>query len=186
MTNELREQIRNSFNLKETDELLDIWKTNDKVEWSDVAFGVLKEILKERLGKVPRQNEPILEHKKKELSKEILDVVLSKEEFKNADTAEFYEPKYVLKLANWLDKAALISIGISIALGLTEFPNTWNIVLQYFHSNQNWNFVVTIITVFITCIGVGLQILMIYFPLKALEYVLRVLMEMEFNSRKAK
>ena len=186
MTNELREQIRNSFNLKETDELLDIWKTNDRVEWSDVAFGVLKEILKERLGKVPRQNEPILEHKKKEHRKEILDVVLSKEEFKNADTAEFYEPKYVLKLTNWLDKAALISIGVSIALGLTEFPNTWVIILQYFHNIQNLNFVVTIITIFIICIGVGLQILMIYFPLKALGYILRVLMEMEFNSRKAK
>ncbi|HUI89457.1 MAG TPA: hypothetical protein VLX61_12110 [Anaerolineales bacterium] len=67
MTNDLREQIRNSFNLRETDELLSIWKTNDRVEWSDVAFKVLREILKKRLGKVPQQNEPVYEHKKKDL-----------------------------------------------------------------------------------------------------------------------
>ena len=186
MSDDLRNQIRHNFDLKETDELLSIWKTNDRVEWSDMAFVVLKEILEERLGKVPLQNEPVYAHKKKEPGKEILNIVLSKEEFKNVDAAVFYEPKYALKLAYWLDKAALISIAVSIALGLIAFPNTWNIVLQYFHNNRDWNLAITIVTIFIICIGVGLQVLTTYFPLKVLEYVLRVLMEMEFNSREPK
>ncbi|HUI89456.1 MAG TPA: hypothetical protein VLX61_12105 [Anaerolineales bacterium] len=114
-----------------------------------------------------------------------MEAVLSKEEFKRADAAVFYKPKNALKLAYWLDKAALISIGVSIAVGLTAFPNTWNIASQYFHGTQGFNLVIAIIASFIILIGIGLQILTTYFPLKALAYILRVLMEMEFNSRKS-
>jgi predicted nucleic-acid-binding Zn-ribbon protein len=62
MTDELRDQIYNSMNLKETEELIDIWRTNDQYAWSETAFEVVRQILTKRLsGKLPPQNKPILE-----------------------------------------------------------------------------------------------------------------------------
>ena len=55
MSSEFRKQIYSELNLKETDELLEIWHTNDHEEWSDAAFDVVLEILIERLGEVPIQ-----------------------------------------------------------------------------------------------------------------------------------
>ena len=53
MNHELRDQIYNNMNLRETDELLEIWQTNDRVEWSETTFEVIKEILKSRGVKSP-------------------------------------------------------------------------------------------------------------------------------------
>jgi len=62
MNNSLHEQIYKNLNSKATDELLEIWKTNDRVEWSDTVFKIIESLLKERMGQVPPQDEPILEH----------------------------------------------------------------------------------------------------------------------------
>ena len=69
MSNGLRKQIRENFDLKETDEIVEIWTTNDRVEWSETAFDIMKEILEQRLGEIPPQNEPVLEHVKKKSTK---------------------------------------------------------------------------------------------------------------------
>lgn len=44
--------------LKETDELISIWQKNNRAEWSDAAFEVVKELLIERGQVLPEQNEP--------------------------------------------------------------------------------------------------------------------------------
>ena len=49
-------QIYNSLQEKDTQELLAIWKKNDREEWSDAAFDVLKAILQQRVGILPEQN----------------------------------------------------------------------------------------------------------------------------------
>ncbi|HAW52799.1 MAG TPA: hypothetical protein DCX54_10815 [Flavobacteriales bacterium] len=59
MFNDLREQIYKNFELEETDTLLDIWQTNNRGEWSDLVFEILKEILADRLEAVPPQNEAV-------------------------------------------------------------------------------------------------------------------------------
>lgn len=46
--------------LKDTDELISIWQKNNRVEWSDVAFEVVKELLVERGQVLPEQDKPIL------------------------------------------------------------------------------------------------------------------------------
>ena len=48
MTNELHKQIYNELNLRETNDLLEIWQTNNRAEWSDIAFEIIKQILTER------------------------------------------------------------------------------------------------------------------------------------------
>jgi tetratricopeptide (TPR) repeat protein len=53
MKEDLLQQIRNNFELFETDDLLEIWKTHNSDEWTEEAFIVLKEILFKRLGTNP-------------------------------------------------------------------------------------------------------------------------------------
>jgi HEAT repeat protein len=62
MNDDFRNQVFETLNQKETDDLVDIWKKNDRVEWSEVTFDVVREILQNRLGEIPKQNEPILEY----------------------------------------------------------------------------------------------------------------------------
>jgi hypothetical protein len=62
MSDDFRKQIYNTLKLKETDELVEIWKINDRVEWSELAFDVIREILQQRLGEIPPQDEPVYEH----------------------------------------------------------------------------------------------------------------------------
>jgi tetratricopeptide (TPR) repeat protein len=51
----MKAQIQDNLRLKETDELLEIWHTADHEEWTDMAFEVIQEILRDRLGEVPAQ-----------------------------------------------------------------------------------------------------------------------------------
>jgi hypothetical protein len=54
----LRRQVYANMQLRTTEELLEIWEKNDRGEWSDIAFNVVKKILKKRLGNVPEQPPP--------------------------------------------------------------------------------------------------------------------------------
>ncbi len=56
--NVLKSQIRSSMLLKTTEELVEIWQMNDRNEWSPEAFQVVKELLIERLGTLPKQQYP--------------------------------------------------------------------------------------------------------------------------------
>jgi hypothetical protein len=55
MNDDLRSQIHNSMSLKETSELINIWQRHNLNEWSDLAFEVVENILRERLGELPPQ-----------------------------------------------------------------------------------------------------------------------------------
>ena len=52
----ISQSIRSNMQLKDSDELLAIWKKHDRLEWSDEAFTIIHDILFERLGDVPPQN----------------------------------------------------------------------------------------------------------------------------------
>jgi len=56
MSNELRKQIYGSLSQKGTDELIEIWLTNDHIEWTEMAFDVIREILQERFVELPSQD----------------------------------------------------------------------------------------------------------------------------------
>jgi len=55
------EQIMASFKEKSTEELERIWKENDRDQWSDEAFGVVRSLLLERTGSLPTQNRAVVE-----------------------------------------------------------------------------------------------------------------------------
>jgi hypothetical protein len=57
------------------------------------------------------------------------------------------------------------------------------IVQPYFIRNPN-SILVYAFTVLVLILNAAIGIIVIYFPLKALAHILRILMEMEFRSRK--
>jgi hypothetical protein len=183
MSNDFRRQIYNNFNLKETDELVEIWQTNDRVEWSDDTFGIIQEILQERLGELPSQNEPILEYaddNKVEVNKDESDFEFL---IDNDNPPEFYNPHEVLRLEKWINWAAIASVVASIISSLLELQRMHFIVWGFFMNNVEKNSIAWLITIVIFVFAVGLQCIVIYFPIRALGSILKILMEMEFNSR---
>lgn len=57
MKDDLKKQIRANLDFWDSNNLLKIWSANDRFEWSEEAFEVIREILEERLGTVPPQDE---------------------------------------------------------------------------------------------------------------------------------
>ena len=47
--------IYNNLNLRETQDLLDIWQKRDLDEWQEEVFEIIEQILMERLGHAPPQ-----------------------------------------------------------------------------------------------------------------------------------
>ncbi len=48
-------QLRSIWEQKNTEELLAVWKKNDRVDWADDTFEVIRQILIARLGDLPRK-----------------------------------------------------------------------------------------------------------------------------------
>ena len=61
MDKELAEQIKENINKESTDELLRIWIENDRKEWTDETFDVIKQVLIQRGEKIPEQKKPLKE-----------------------------------------------------------------------------------------------------------------------------
>src|ERR1043165_7536267 len=183
MSDDLRKHIFNELNLRDTEDLLEIWQTNDHVEWSDQAFNVIKEILQNRGIEIPQQDEPINEYDENEVEIENYD--FSHEELKiidNENPPDFYDPYEVLKVSKWIDLAMKVMIGLVIVQNLLNISAPWNIARSYFiNSEYFWG--AYPFTVLIVAANIATGILLTYFPLKFLSQILKILMQMEFNSR---
>jgi hypothetical protein len=59
MADDLRHQIRASFEQMTTEDLLAIWCENDRHEWSNTTFEVIRDVLEERHVEVPSQGRPV-------------------------------------------------------------------------------------------------------------------------------
>jgi hypothetical protein len=110
MTDDLRNQVFNNLNLLETDDLIDIWKKNDRVEWSETAFDVVREILQNRLVEIPKQNEPILEY----------EVLLPDEKFIKSQVMELAENNDINSLVNILENNSNLMESLEAAMALAQ------------------------------------------------------------------
>ncbi len=195
MKKDLHAQIYENFNREETETLLEIWERNDRSEWSDTAFEVLEKILLERLHELPPQNEANYGTDKDE----DLDIFSKFKEWFSVDEESkylleldeigdgpvFYNPYEVQKTYLLLNKIAKAMIPISILLGLVMFPQTLDIVQSYFiNSFNDMTIVVWLFALLTMGVGFVLQIASTYYPLKALAYILKILMQFEHNSRR--
>jgi hypothetical protein len=142
--------------------------------------------LTERLGNVPSQNEPVYENIDDEIEVEDDAYGFSEEELAIIDDEnppDFYNPFEVLKISNWLEWAAKAAIILTIVISVPEVFRLFQTIQMYFVGNPSADILSSLITFFLTIIGLGLQITLTYFPLRALAHILKVLMQMEFNSR---
>ncbi len=53
MADDLRTQIYNNLIIRDTEDLLEIWQSEDETAWSEETLEIVQEILIERLGEVP-------------------------------------------------------------------------------------------------------------------------------------
>lgn len=180
MSSELRKQVYANLNPKDTEELLDLWKTNDRVEWSDLAFEVLEEILSQRVDNLPKQNEPILEYDEEEETDDLEDweaKILDSE-----NQPELYDTLEVIDTVSNINKVAKAVIVVYALVNLVG-SYFFGAVLKGAISSLD-ELMPALWSLFTTIVTTALQIAVVYFPLKALSHILRILMEMEFNSRK--
>ncbi len=180
MSNELRNQIRGNLSHKDTNELLEIWKANDRAEWSDTTFEILEEILRERVNEIPPQNEPVFEHEEslkgdrlEEWEAKLLD---------DKNQPELYNTLEVLRLRDNINKVAFAAIVVYISLGLLNISFV-RVLFQGIVLSPS-EIAKTLPEILSVIISVSFRIAITYTPLKALAHILRILMEMEFRSRK--
>jgi len=169
-----RKSIEFYLNQQNTDVLYQIWNTHDSEEWRDEAFEVMEEILFNRTGEMPiHSNERNL--------------VLNKEGDSLADDQPvFYEPDEVDIICKWLSRTWIVAAGISFIITLSNFESTYLKVYSWFFSDQSAKYYLAIVSLvsIIMFAKISLSFLLFYFPFKALGQVLKILKEMEFNSRK--
>ena len=186
MSNNLRDQIYRNLNTRESDELLEIWQENNRAEGSDTAFDAIREILTERLGNVPSQNEPIYEYIEDGIEVEDEAYGFSEEELTIIDDEnppEFYDPFEVLIISKWLNWGAKAMVVLAILYNLVQIlPTMKEIVESYFRANPNPT-LVFIITFVLVSLNTIISVAISYFLLITLSRVLKILMQMEFNSR---
>jgi hypothetical protein len=175
MSAELREQIRAQLGLRATEDLLEIWQENDRRAWSDAAFDIMGEILRERLGEVPPQGKP-----KTEADEDL--EVWEKELLDSEDQPELYNVVDVITLKRTIDKAVIAFVVAWILLVVANMPWIWSLAASGVPTlREIRGSVPGIITYGLAAL---VEIVMTCVPLKALAHILRILMQMEFNSRK--
>ena len=181
MSENLREQIRKTMELKETDELLDIWQANNRLEWSNETFDVIKDVLLGRREEIPEQDEPVYEIEEEEgLDDDLEDWEVNALDAENQP--EFYNVVDVILLKKRVNMTAKAAIVVYLLVGLTTIPFYAFYVTQFF-GNPELVPVAYVIAFVISMLSATLSVAVIYLPLKALTHILRILMEMEFNSR---
>jgi len=184
MSDQFNNQIYDNLNLKETDELVDIWTQNNRAEWTDTAFEIIEEILMERMGELPPQSalsfsrlKRVIDRSVEEQDKEenLLERISDPE-----NTSVLYEPAEVLKIVYWLRWIATAALVITGFLTLTELPDQME-SLSRFLSIDDFSGALTILLIFVYSIIV--RGFLPFFVLRAFASALEILMEMEFNSR---
>jgi hypothetical protein len=183
MNDEFRQRLYNQLNMRETDDLVEIWQTNDREEWTELSFDVIREILQRRLGELPPQDEPALEDLTDDIEVDNDGGATQDELGEEEDEPVFYEPQDVLWLDTRLNQVALIAIIAMIGASSLTLLVTQRFFSSFFPNNEVWNLIAWVIVIVVYVFALTLESIIIYFPLKALGAILKILMEMEFNSR---
>ena len=129
MSNDFAKQLHRNLNQKTTDELVEIWQTNNHAEWSEMTFEVIQEILEERLAELPAQNKPITEAVDNAEKKE--------KKRKHVEKSQF----------NWrLPLLGAIGFGIGFvlmsAIMLTIYHHSTNSIFRAFNEKADLNVIV--------------------------------------------
>ena len=182
MSDDLHDQIAASLSHKSTDELVEIWTTNDRAEWSDAAFGVIEAILKERLGTLPTQNQPILKDVEQKAASTVLETP-TEEAGPSGYEPVFYQPRKVLELVRSLNRLVPIAVLVIAISGIPIVFSLGDIFFTIFIYSAFGVLIAWTIAIVMGLLIIAVECLIVLLLLKATAYILRILMEMEFNSR---
>ena len=95
----------------------------------------------------------------------------------------FYNPKQVLRLDKWLGIAAVVFFARNILLEILNLDSNQGFFLYLFGDKANLDFLAWIAAILLSLINLAAEFLFVFFTMIALGALLKVLMEMEFNSR---
>jgi hypothetical protein len=111
-------------------------------------------------------------------------VAVSEEDNQNMEEQPvFYNPVSVLQMDEFLKWTAFIMVAATLASNLLSLNNLLkNVTLIITHTAEP-NALVWVVTVILFIIIAGAGCAVYYFPLRALGKVLKILMELEYNSR---
>jgi hypothetical protein len=98
----------------------------------------------------------------------------------------FYNPVRVLQLDEWLNGAAIAMVAATIASNLFSISDMSQNMAILVTQTTTPNTLAWVLTVLLFILIVGASSAVYYFPLRALGKILKVLMEMEYNSRGVK
>jgi hypothetical protein len=165
---------------------LAIWAKNDHVEWSGPTFDVIKEILQRRLAALPPQNEPVYVYQPQEKAsgklKEFFGIVADTDSFSTGGRAPlFYKPQKVYVLQKWINLTVILAIIAKAVDTIRSFP-AFKSAVSYYLASRGDSIVVPIAYA-VTIFSVVLEIAFIVAALKGLSYILKILMQFEYNSR---
>ncbi len=183
MPGDLRAHIYQNMDMRSTGELVQIWQENDRSIWSDTAFEVINAILAQRLEEVPPQGEPIYQHEEQPQKRALFDDIKLSPFTDPENAPELYNPREVLWLQKQIDRLAVIYVGVTVLVNLSRTGDTFAITANYLINNQYRDVIAILITVVISLLLSTLQCAIGYFAIRALGSILKILMEMEFNSR---
>lgn len=170
--NNMREIVYSNLNLKSTEELVEIWKQKNKEEWTELALEIVEEILITRLGEIPDQI--MLFQENSENDDQHIKLELS-------DTPEFYNPKDVIMVEKWLIRASNALILLITINSLFNYKSYYSMASAMLENN---NVTGHYIAVFMIIILLAINAAIIFFPMRGIGFVLKILMQIEFNSRK--
>jgi uncharacterized membrane protein len=97
--------------------------------------------------------------------------------------AIFYKPIDVLNLIKWIEWGEKVAIVVIILRNLVELPGTANIIKSYYYEEPNI-FIVYLLSLILALLSILFGIAITLVLLRTMKYVLRMIMEMEFTSRK--
>lgn len=163
----LKQEIFRRMKDKETEELLEIWKKNDRGEWSDDAFAAIHDILLERLGKVPEQGEKTEPRNDSPASEYYL-------------RGPYHSQKKLLGIASWSNVLSwiLLSIGAIIAIiRIINLKSSQDTVLRYDDSLYS-------LMPYLTQLSSFLLDLFLFFVLQGLSQCIYILIDISEGKRK--
>jgi hypothetical protein len=97
----------------------------------------------------------------------------------------FYQPQDIMWLEKWINRAALAMIGITTLISIFGFSKTKQTAFSYFINRPGGDVSASIVAAVIIILNIIAVSALYYFLLRSLGSALKILMEVEFNSRRA-
>ena len=115
----------------------------------------------------------------------ILEIKLNNKIADETGIPVFYQPQDIMWLEKWINRAAIAMIGITVLGSIFAFSETKQRASAYFINQPGGDVSASIVAGVIITLNIIAVSALYYFLLRSLSSALKILMEVEFNSRRA-